>query len=189
MPPTVQGYRGKDDRLVPALRRRSAPSRLAALTLLPGALTIYAAFNAGGFFVGTTALLAVCLAVAAALRILLAEEPFGGLGPAVGVAAGALALYCAWVLVSVAWSDSAGRAVVEFDRALLYLLTLLLFGSIHRSARGIRTMIWGLATASFVVSLAGLLTRLLPKVFPTGPTIQSQRLGFPLTYLAVAGAA
>lgn len=159
------------------LRTLSGPG----LLLLPGLLTVYLSFRAGGFFVGTPAVVAVALAVVLALRATLADDPLRGLGPAAAVAAGSFALYAAWVLASAGWSDAAGRAVAEFDRALLYLFALLLFASIPRAAASMRTVIAGLAAGICVVSLSGLVTRLLPEVFPTVETIQN-RLAYPLTY-------
>ena len=109
-----------------AIDRRSGP--VVALLAAPGALTVYVAFRAGGFFPGTQGVLAAGLAVALALRLTLVERPLAGASRALVVVAGALTLYAAWALVSVWWSGSPARATLEFDRALLYLLTLVLFG-------------------------------------------------------------
>src|SRR6266496_2645574 len=98
-------------------------SRLAAggIALLPGALTVYLSFNAGGFFPNTDAFVAILLAGVLIARILLAAEPFAGFSRPLAIAAGTFALYAGWTLLSAAWSDAPGRALVEFDRALLYL--------------------------------------------------------------------
>jgi len=60
---------------------------------LPGALVVFLGFNAGGYFPGTPALVAVFLLLCLSARILAAERPFEGFTPALGVCAGALCLY------------------------------------------------------------------------------------------------
>ena len=100
-----------------------------AMVALPGALTVYFGFNAGGFFVGSQGVIALALLLILTLRVTAADDPFAGISAPVAVAAGALALYAVWILVSAAWSDAPSRALLEFDRALLYLTALVLFGS------------------------------------------------------------
>ncbi|HEX2708370.1 MAG TPA: hypothetical protein VHM66_10235, partial [Solirubrobacterales bacterium] len=90
-----------------------------------------------------------------ASRIIVAPRPFAGLSPALAVAAGALSLYAAWTLLSATWSDSTWRALTEFDRVLIYLLALVLFGSIPRDARQVRWMARGLGLAILVVCSIG----------------------------------
>jgi O-antigen ligase len=153
-----------------------------ALVLLPGALTVYLSFNAGGFFPNTVAFAALLLAGTLIARICLADAPFAGLSKPLAIAAGAFALFAVWTYASAAWSNAPGRALVEFDRALLYLLTLLLFGSIRRSDARLRAMTWSLALGIAVVGIAGLTTRVLPDVWPTSETIADNRLSYPLTY-------
>jgi O-antigen ligase len=162
----------------------NAGSRLAngALVLLPGALTVYLSFNAGGFFPNTDAFVAILLAAVLIVRVTLASAPFAGFSRPLAVAAGAFALYAGWTLLSGTWSDSPGRALIEFDRALLYLFALLLFGSLPRTEGRMRAMVWGLALGILVVGIAGLTTRVLPDVWPTSETIADNRLSFPLTY-------
>jgi O-antigen ligase len=159
-------------------------SRLAAggIALLPGALTVYLSFNAGGFFPNTDAFVAILLAGVLIARISLAAEPFAGFSRPLAIAGGAFALYAGWTLLSAAWSDAPGRALVEFDRALLYLLALVLFGSLPRSVDRMRKMLWGLALGIVVVGVAGLTTRVLPNVWPISGTIADNRLSYPLTY-------
>ena len=61
------------------------------LLLLPGALTVYLSFNAGGFFPNTPAFVALLLALVLGVRALLAEHPVRGYGPLVGIAAALVA--------------------------------------------------------------------------------------------------
>lgn len=84
--------------------------------LLPGGLTVYLAFNAGGFFPGTPALVAVVLALLVTARLAVARNPLEGLSPLLGVAIAAIALYAVWTLASAFWSDAPARALIEFDR-------------------------------------------------------------------------
>src|SRR4051812_5086030 len=101
--------------------RRAA--RLARETHLPlaAALTLLLAFRAGGFFPAVTAVAAVVGAVALVLRMTLAHEPFAGWSRTAGLTALAAAGYASLVLLSGVWSDAPARAMIEFDRALLYL--------------------------------------------------------------------
>ena len=154
----------------------------AALIFLPGALTVYLSFNAGGFFPQTPAFVALVLALALAARMALAEQPLQGFSRPLAIAAGALAVYAVWTLASGIWSDAPGRAVVEFDRALLYLLALLLFGSAPRRSVRLRRMIEGLALGIAIVGIIGLVTRVLPEVWPVDPNFANNRLSYPLTY-------
>ena len=164
-------------------------SRLAnwALLFLPGGLTIYLSFNSGGFFPDAQAFAALVLAVVLGLRIALAEAPFAGFGKPLAVAAAGLGLYALWSLLSAVWSDAPGRALLEFNRALLYLLALVLFGSLPRTATGFRWMLRGLALSIVVVCVCGLVTRVLPDVWPISDTIADDRLSYPLTYWNALG--
>nr|MDQ3936948.1 hypothetical protein [Actinomycetota bacterium] len=152
------------------------------LLLLPGAAVIYLAFNAGGFFPGTPAFAAIVLLQVLILRVLLADRPFAGMNRTLTVAAGCLAAYAAWALLSATWSDATWRALVEFDRILLYLLVVVLFGSIGSSEGRLRWLVWGLAAALAFVCLAGLTTRILPEVWPTDPNVENERLAYPIGY-------
>ena len=159
----------------------------AALLLLPAALVLFLSFNAGGFFPGTVAIAALVVILALAARIITVDRPFGGFSPAVLVAAGALALYACWTLVSATWSDSDARTLFEFDRVLLYLSALLLFGSVPSSPARIRWIARGIATAIFAVCTIGLVTRVLPEVWPIATNIAENRLSYPITYWNTLG--
>lgn len=147
----------------------------------------YLAFNAGGFFPGPPAYAAGLLSVALALRTLLAEDPFEGLGLRLAVAASALALYALDTLLSQRWSHAPGAALIEFDLPLLYLLALVLFGSMARRWRGLELLLRTLTLGIVVVCTCALATRLLPNVFPTSPNLANDRLSFPLTYWNALG--
>jgi O-antigen ligase len=157
------------------------------MVALPGALTVYLGFNAGGFFVGSQAVIALALLLILTLRVTAAEDPLGGLSGPVAVAAGALALYAVWILVSAAWSDAPSRALLEFDRALLYLAALVLFGSFVHTPERLRWMVRLTALGIVAVCAVALITRVLPDVWPVSPNIANDRLSYPLTYWNALG--
>jgi len=158
-----------------------------ALIFLPGGLIVFLSFHAGGFFPGTPALVAVLLSLVLIARIVVAPEPFAGFSPSLAVAGGALGLYTVWTLLSAAWSDSTARALIESDRALMYLLALVLYGSIRRDSDRVRWMTRGVAVAFLVVCGIGLITRLLPDVWPIAPDLSVNRLSYPVTYWNTLG--
>jgi O-antigen ligase len=164
-------------------------SRLAtvALMLLPGALIVFMAFNAGGYFPGTPAVAAIVLTQILLVRIVQARHPFEGFAPVTLVAILALAIYGALTLASALWSHATGRAVIEFDRVWLYLLVLVLFGTVQATAANTRWLVRGLAFGISIVCVAGLVTRVLPNVWHTAPDVSNQRLSYPVTYWNTLG--
>lgn len=158
-----------------------------ALLLLPGALIVYLSFNAGGFFPNTVAFVAMIVAAVCVLRVGGAKAPFEGLSRNVAIAGGALVLYAGWTLLSAVWSDATSRSLIEGDRALLYALVLLLFGSIGWSAARLQWLVRGLVAGIVVVGTIALMSRILPHVWPTSADIVSDRLSYPLTYWNALG--
>jgi O-antigen ligase len=166
---------------------RSQELAVTALMLLPGALIVFMGFNAGGYFPATPAIAVLLLAQILLVRIMQARNPFAGLAPVTLVAIAALGLYTALTLLSAAWSHAQGRALIEFDRAWLYLLVLVLFGSVRASRRDLRWLIRGLAIGASAVCLAGLVSRVAPDVWHTAPDVSNQRLSYPVTYWNALG--
>jgi hypothetical protein len=158
-----------------------------ALSLLPGALIVYFSFEAGGYFPGSTGFVALLVSQLLVLRVLLTERPLAGSTGRQGAVAVAFAAYTAWTLASALWSHALNRALVEFDRALLYLLLLLLFGVVRRTAWRMALMLWGLAAGSLVICTVALITRTLPHVWPIAPGVANNRLSYPLTYWNALG--
>jgi hypothetical protein len=158
-----------------------------ALMLLPGALIVFMGFNAGGYFPGTPAVVALVLTQILLVRILQARHPFEGLAPITLAAIAALGLYAALTLASALWSHSIGRAVIEFDRVWLYLLVLFLFGTVQASAANIRWLVRGLVLGVSIVCVSGLITRVLPNVWHTAPDVSNERLSYPVTYWNALG--
>jgi O-antigen ligase len=160
---------------------------LIALMLLPGALVVFLGFNAGGYFPGTPAVVAVVVTQVLLVRIVQARRPFAGMSPVGLVAIAALALYGALTLASALWSHSLGRALVEGDRVWMYLLVLVLFASVPARPSHIRWLVRGLVLGASVVCVSGLLTRVLPHLWPTTPDVSNQRLSYPVTYWNTLG--
>jgi hypothetical protein len=158
-----------------------------ALMLLPGALIVFLGFNAGGYFPGATAVAALVLTQVLLVRILQARHPFEGVAPITLVAIAGLGLYAALTLASALWSHSTSRAVIEFDRAWLYLVVLVLFGTVRASPANLRWLIRGLVLGASIVCVAGLITRVLPDVWHTAPDVSNERLSFPVTYWNTLG--
>jgi hypothetical protein len=152
------------------------------VAFVPGLLVVFFSFNGGGYFAGPVAFAAVVLALVLALRMSLASEPLAGYGPLAVLSAGALLLFGLWTALSGTWSHAPGRALIEADRVLLYLLALLLFASVTRSTDRMRLIVRGVAAGAVIVCVVGLITRVAPDVWPIAPDLQQGRLSYPLTY-------
>ena len=159
----------------------------AALVALPGVLTVYLAFNTGGYFDASRALVVAVLGVALMLRIAVVDRPLAGFSRSVLLVAVALSLLAGWVLLSGVWSDAPARAASEFNRVLLYLFALLLFGSALRKPGALRRSVRVLAASIGIVAFAALATRLFPDEFVSNLGLAPDRLSFPLTYWNAVG--
>jgi O-antigen ligase/polysaccharide polymerase Wzy-like membrane protein len=181
-PPLVESSPRERDPAPPAPPRLETRIAAVALALLPGGMVVYFSFNAGGFFpssVGFVALLVIQMLV---LRVLVANQPFAGFTPRLAIVATVFCGFAAWTLLSQTWSDTQGRALIEFDRALLYLALLILFGLVPRARWRMPWILRGLAAGIVFVCACALITRVLPDVWPTAPEVSNNRLSFPLTY-------
>jgi O-antigen ligase len=179
------------EREPPGSKRARQPieRRLAAgaLALLPGALIAFFGFNGGGYFPGSVGFAALLVSMTVVLRVLVADDPFAGFSRGLAIVAALMAAFTGWVLASGLWSDAEDRTLIEFDRALLYLLLLVLMGLLARRRERVRWIVRGCAIGAFVVCAAGLVTRILPHVWPTSPGVANNRLSFPLTYWNALG--
>ena len=160
---------------------------LGVLLLAPGALTLFLAFESGGFFPGTVAVVCAWVAVLLALRFAAAGRPVEGAGPALAVAAVGLGSFAAWTLASAGWSDAPGRALVEYDRVLLYGMTLVLFGTVGYSVRRLSLAVYGVAAAIVAVCVTSLASVLLPEVAEVVVPFHPERMSHPLTYWNALG--
>jgi hypothetical protein len=153
----------------------------------PAAVTGYLAFRSGGFFAGAPAIVAVVLGIALTLRLVLAEEPFEGFGPASVTAVVALGCFAVWTLLSSLWSHAPAQAMIEFDRVLMYWLALVLFGSIGWTRE---RFIWALrilAATMTAVAIMALITRVTPGIHSIPVSLENYRLSYPLTYWNALG--
>ncbi|HEX8207812.1 MAG TPA: O-antigen ligase family protein [Solirubrobacteraceae bacterium] len=130
---------------------------------------------------------AIVVLQALVLRVLLADRPFEGIGRPAAIAIGAFSCFAVWQLLSASWSDSTGRALVEFDRTLLYLVTLVLFASLGRTPERIAWLIRLLALGMVAVCVAGLLSRTLPELVSVSTDYSVDRLSYPVTYWNALG--
>jgi O-antigen ligase len=168
---------------------RGLDERLARFILLvaPGALIVYMGFNAGGYFPGTPAIGALIMAALLLLRLFLAEEPLEGFTRTSVAAIAMLVIYTVVALLSATWSHSTSRALLAYDRDLVYLLTFTLYATLRPSPADIRWMLRWIMLGIAVVCLAGLISRVLPNIWHTAPGIANQRLSYPITYWNALG--
>ena len=149
--------------------RRLAPFAAPAGAM---ALIIWLGFNAGGFFPGTVGYAAIGVGLVLLVWLTTADRPFASASGPLALAVGALTLYAVWTLMSADWSGATSRSLIEFDRALLYLLLLVAAGLMTGRLGGPGRIVWGLAAAAFVICGAGLITRVLPDVWPIRATLR-----------------
>lgn len=167
-----------------ALRRGGVGS---AIGLTVAGLTIFLGYSGGGFFPGVAATAALALCAAMAVRITLARRPLAGATPALVLALGLLSAFAVWTLASAAWSGSPARALLEFDRALLYLLALAFFGTLAAGAGRLDWGLRGLAGGAVAVCAGGFVTRVAADVWPIGANVHADRLSYPVTYWNALG--
>jgi hypothetical protein len=161
----------------------------AGRALIVCVLTVGLGFRAGGFFAGVTGVAALAVIICLVVRVTVVARPFGGWSAGLALVAGGLALFAAWTLCSELWSHAPARALVEFDRVLLYLLVLIVCG-LEATRRGdLSRVVQGAAAALAAICIAGLLSRLLPDVVHSTPNLVNERLSFPLTYWNAMGIA
>jgi hypothetical protein len=161
---------------------------LAAIAVCgPAAVTAYLAFRSGGFFAGAPAIVAVALGIALTLRLVIAEAPLEGFGPALVCATVALGCFAIWTLVSSLWSHAPAQAMIEFDRVLMYWLALVLFGSIGWTRERFVWALRILAAAMTFVAVMALITRVTPGIHSIPVSLENYRLSYPLTYWNALG--
>jgi O-Antigen ligase len=154
----------------------------AAIAAGPAAFTAYLAFRSGGYFAGAPAIAAIILAVALVLRLMLADQPFEGFGPAMVCATVGLGGFAVWTLVSAFWSHAPAQALIAFDRALMYWLALVLFGSFGWRSERLLWAVRVLAATMFAVAVLALITRILPEIHSIPVGLEKDRLSYPISY-------
>ncbi len=172
-----------------AAERREPLERIGmvAVVLLAPAAVLYLAFNAGGYFPSAPGFVAIVLAQALVLRTTLGERPFEGFSRALAVPLAALTLYAAWQLTSALWAHATARVLDSYDRTMLYVLALVLFGSLRYTRTRASWLIRALVVGLGAICLAGLISRVLPHTWPTTAQFFADRLNYPLTYWNAEG--
>jgi O-antigen ligase len=181
----VQGQRAAE----PPRGRAPIEVRIAAafMALLPGVLIVYFSFRGGGFYPGSVGLAGLFAIQMLVLRILVADDPYAGANRWVLVVGGLFAAYTGWTLASGLWSSAADRPLIEYNRALLYLVLLVLMGTLPRLRWRAAWIARGTALGAFAICAVGLTSRVLPHVLPTSPGIANNRLSYPVTYWNALG--
>jgi hypothetical protein len=160
---------------------------MVAVVLLAPAAVLYLAFNAGGYFPSSPGFVAIVLAQALVLRTTLGERPFEGFSRALAIPLAALTLYAAWQLTSALWAHATARVLDSYDRTMLYVLALVLFGSLRYTRTRMSWLIRALVVGLGAICLAGLISRVLPHTWPTAAQFFADRLNYPLTYWNAEG--
>ncbi|HEX4365053.1 MAG TPA: O-antigen ligase family protein [Solirubrobacteraceae bacterium] len=157
------------------------------LLVVPALLIVVLSFSSGGSLPGATALTTLVLGVLLVVRVALRAPTLAMPSRARLACGGAIVLLVGWVLLSSAWSHALARAILDYDRVLLYLFAFLLLGLGGRRSGDLRLLVRAIAVAAVVVCLCALITRLLPDVWPIAPSADADRLNYPLGYWNALG--
>jgi hypothetical protein len=123
------------------------------------------------------------LGAGAAIGFASARARLGGLGLA---AAGLLAAFAIWTLISTAWAPDAERAFAQFNQVSLYVVAFGIALVLARLVPG-TVLVRGVALALAAVAGVALVSRCFPSTFGLQPGIAvlsplKNRLSFPLGY-------
>jgi O-antigen ligase len=159
--------------------------------LLPMAIIAYLGLNNGGYTAIERSQVGIILAWGLLVVTLTAAVPLAG-----GTRAGRVTLaiffaFAAWTALSLTWTDSSERTMIEVARVGTYAAGF----ALALGARAYwRQMLAGTATAIVVICGVALLSRLEPGLFPeqaTGQFFSQQvvsRLAYPINYSSGLGA-
>ncbi|MEA2302426.1 MAG: hypothetical protein QOE44_2961, partial [Solirubrobacteraceae bacterium] len=160
---------------------------VAGPALLAGTM-IWLGLRSGGFDPRTQGIAVVVYA--AVTMALLATMPSSVRrlrGPLL-LALAAIWAFAGWTLLSGAWSGAPGRAVIEYERACLYAIALILFGVLGRGPKSVKGLLGATMAAGLVLCAAALAARLLPDVFALGVGQRAGgRLRYPIGYASTLG--
>src|SRR3954469_25180031 len=149
---------------------------------LPGALIPWFGCTGGGSGPAAGALAGVVLALGLAAHTTVADTPFSGASRWLVWGAGALALFAAWTAASGWWSDAQARALIEANRALLYVLLIVAVATVAGRPWRVSWMVRGIVLGIVVVAGAGLATRLYPGHYSFDHLSTGGRLDYPVGY-------
>ena len=160
---------------------------LGAILVLPAALITYMSFRGGGFFPRAPAIGAIVVVQFLIVYISASSNPFAAITWPVVIAITSLTLYALWILISRDWSGNRAASLIEFDRALLYTLVVVLFALVGGTADRVRWTVRVVAGTILVIGAIALITRILPDLWPTDLSIAKNRLRYPLSYWNALG--
>jgi O-Antigen ligase/Tetratricopeptide repeat len=163
--------------VLPTLRAAVSPQVGAAL--LGFVVVIALGASDGGYWPQAWSWTALALSWCAVLALLVRETI--RIGSAERVTLLCFAALLAWILLSILWSSSTGRTVLEAERALAYL-TVLLAALLIVRARAYRALLGGTWAGIAIVSSYALATRLFPERLGVFDPIAGYRLSEPLGY-------
>lgn len=170
-----------------AMQPRTARLGVAAVLLVPAALSLGLALASGGFYPDTISVAIFAVILVFGIRVALSRAPFAGMNAAVASVAVALIVFVAWTLISSSWSGAPARATFEYDRNLLYASLFVLTGALGRTVMRARLLLSAMTLVAVAVSVAATATWLLPDVFPIASSIGRNRLSWPTSYWNAAG--
>ncbi|MDX6581816.1 MAG: hypothetical protein QOI10_1000 [Solirubrobacterales bacterium] len=159
--------------------------------VLPVAVIAYLGLNNGGYGVIERSQVGIVLAWVLLVVTVLAAIPLAGGTVAGRVTIGIFVAFTAWTALSLSWTDSSERTMIEVARVGTYAAAF----ALALGARAYwRQMLAGTATAIVFICVIALLSRLEPGLFaqpPTGEFFSQQvvsRLAYPLNYSSALGA-
>ena len=166
----------------PTLRSVASPNTVAALL---GFLVVAPlAASDGGYWPTTWGWTAFGLCWIALVALVLRERiRFAG---AERLFLGVLAAFLAWVLISVLWTSSVGRTVLEGERMLVYVVAILAAFVLVRT-RSYPALLGGVWAAICLVCMYALATRLLPERLGVFDPVAGYRLSEPIGYWNALG--
>jgi hypothetical protein len=162
-------------------------SPVTALLIAPGAALAVLAFDSGGYYPRPTAVAALVALGTVAAWTLLAPNSLAAFGRSAAVVFALLAGFAGWTLLSGIWSHAPGVALIEFDRALLYLAVFTVFALVGRTGGRARALVAILAGASLLVALVGLAAWLLPDELHVSNSFIRSRMSYPTGYWNTTG--
>src|SRR3954451_2871128 len=166
--------------------RPAAAARSYGLLVGTGAFVLVVAIGGrhGGYFPTTWGWAALGLAWAAGIALITRARIH--FQPIELLACAAFGAYVLWVGLSVAWTESVSRSVLEVERDFVYLAGLVALFAVARRA-ALRYLLGGLLAGVGVLSTYALATRVFPERLGSFDPVSTYRLGGSLGYWNALG--
>jgi O-antigen ligase len=166
--------------------RPAAAARSYGLLVGTGAFVLVVAIGGrhGGYFPTTWGWAALGLAWAAGIALITRARIH--FQPIELLACAAFGAYVLWVGLSVAWTESVSRSVLEVERDFVYLTGLVALFAVARRA-ALRYLLGGLLAGVGVLSTYALATRVFPERLGSFDPVSTYRLGGSLGYWNALG--